>query len=466
MFYTISFRIYFNCLLCCFLWIGCSGSAYFANKGRNAEKAGRPGEASYYYLQSLKRNSNNLKALSGLQIAGQEHLNRLLDKYFQYHNEEKLRDAVYAFQDADNFHKDVTRVRVDLRFPEYYREYYQEDRDAYLDKTYTQAQDLFRRQQFKEAESLFSEVKKWNANYKDVGKMRAKAEIIPLYEEALQAYDLGYYKSAYNKFLRVTELDAQYEQAALYLDESVRRGVFIIAYTPIVDMTKNGSISHIMGAKVLSDLSKAQHTFFQVVDRSNLNQVLAEQKLALNSAGDYARVGEILGAKAILSAKILEYTYQGGTIATQRRTGYESFVDSVRNASTGRKEAVTRYKKVYYNEHNGQSVLKCKVQYQLVSTENGRTLVADLVEEQITDQVKYITYNGNIRSLVSGSWTSLTTNHANDKVYDSPAQRNEMRRLAEGKRTLRNETELRTDAVNKISGRLVKGVLDYETTIK
>jgi hypothetical protein len=194
--------------------------------------------------------------------------------------------------------------------------------------------------------------------------------------------------------------------------------------------------------------------------------VLQEQKLALSNASDLVKVGEILGAKALLTAKVLEYGFQGGQIISQRRTGYEAFSDSVYNASLGRKELVTKYKKVYYSEFSGQSLLKCKVQYQLVSTENGRILAADLVDEQVRDEIRYITYPGNIRALVPGSWSNFNINEQGDRVLDTPAQRNELRKLYDARKNLKQENDLRSEAVNAVSSRISRGILDYEATLK
>jgi TolB-like protein len=462
---TLITRLLVLFLVSILLW-SCSGAGRFAAKGNKAQKSGRVGEASYFYIQALRRNSNHIKSLLGLQTAGQEHLNRLLDKYFQFHNDQKLKDAVYAYKDANEFHKEVNRVKVDLRFPEYYREYYQEDYEAFLNQTYAQGQEAFRKQQFKEAEQLFSEIKKWDANYKDVSKMRAKAELIPLYEEALRDYDNAFYKTAHRKFVRVTELDPAYEQAALYVAESLKRGLFTVAYTPFTDQSGNTAFTSVVGAKVLAELSKVQNPFFQVVDRSNMDKVLAEQRLALTTASDYVKVGELLGAKAILSAKVIEYQFQGGRIHQEKKPGYEAFTDSVLNTALGRKEAVTKYRKVYYQEFSGQSQLRCKIQYQLVSTENGRTLVADLIDEQLSDQVNYITYNGNIRSLVPGNWSQLNVNQQSDKVFDTPSQRNELRRKADARKSLKPEAELRNDAVQKSANKLVNSILAYEAQIQ
>ena len=444
----------------------CSGAAYFARKGNKAQKEGKVGEASYFFIQSLRRNSSNAKAAYGLQIAGQEHLNKLLDVYFQHHNDEKLREAVYAYREAENFYEDVSSVKVSLRFPEYYREYFQEDKAEFLETTYNQAQDFFRKQNFKDAERLFAEIKKWDPNYKDAGKMRNRAEIIPLYEEALKDYDNAFYKTAYGKFSRVVELEASYEQASNYQQESLRRGTFTVAYTPFVDLARNPTMANIVGAQVLADLSKVRNPFFQIVDRSNIEKVLAEQKLALSNASDLVKVGEILGAKAILTGKILEYGFQGGQVTSQRRTGYEAFTDSVWNSSLGRKEATTRYKKVYYSEFTGQSLVKCKVQFQLISTEDGRILAADLVDQQVSDQIRYITYPGNIRALVPGSWTKFNVNEPSDRIFDNPGQRNELRKLSEARKSLKLENELRSETVNSISSKISKGILDYESTIK
>lgn len=453
-------------LLIPLLLISCTGASHFTRKGDKSQAAGRPGEASFQYIQALRRKPGHIKAIAGLQVSGQEQLNRLLDNFFAFHNEDKLKEGLYAFKEADGFYQEVSSVKVDLRFPGYYREYFEEDKTQFLSETYETGMKAFQNREYKSAENLFDEIKKWDPNYKDVSQLRNQAEIIPLYEEALLDYDNEFYKTAHRKFQRIISLDPRYKEAGLYLSESLKRGTFTIAFTPFEQIVAVPSLAQTLNAQVLAELSKSKNPFLQIVDRSNLQQILTEQKIALTNSTDYVKVGEIIGAKALLIGKILEYQYTGGKVTGTARTGYEAFQDSAKNSQTGLMEAVTRYKKVYYQEYQGKSVIHCKVQYQLISTRDGSILASDVFTKDLQDQVNYIEYPGNINMLVPGTWQQLKFNQANDRVLDTPQNRNEIKRLASARRDLKVENQLRSETVQELGQKVSRGILEYEATLK
>ena len=122
----------------------------------------------------------------------------------------------------------------------------------------------------------------------------------------------------------------------------------------------------------------------------------------------------------------------------------------------------TRYRKVMYSEFQGESAVRLKVQYQLISTESGTVLASDVVEHQERDEVRYISYEGNVRNLVAGSWKSRNEVLPTDKIYSSNSQRREVQGLLNAKRDFKPIGEMMVSMQNRISNRVTNQVMTYE----
>jgi hypothetical protein len=125
-------------------------------------------------------------------------------------------------------------------------------------------------------------------------------------------------------------------------------------------------------------------------------------------------------------------------------------------------ELQTRYRKVMYSEFQGESAVRLKVQYQLISTESGTVLASDVVEYQERDEVRYISYEGNARNLVSGSWKSRNEALPTDKIYSNNSQRREVQSLLAAKRDFKPINEMMVSMQNRISNRIINQVMAYE----
>jgi hypothetical protein len=68
--------------------------------------------------------------------------------------------------------------------------------------------------------------------------------------------------------------------------------------------------------------------------------------------------------------------------------------------------------------------------------------------------------------LVPGTWQQLKFNQANDRVLDTPQNRNEIKRLASARRDLKVENQLRSETVQELGQKVSRGILEYEATLK
>jgi tetratricopeptide (TPR) repeat protein len=444
--------------------VACSPSRSHTKKGNKLAQAGIYDEASYAYMLALANDRSYIDARIGLRNTAQKALNSYLDRFYRAHGEARNGAAVYAYQQADRFYKDVVAYNVELDFPPYYKDYYEEDLAKYLAELYEKGNTALEAKRFKEAETHFKEISQLDANYKDVNSRKQLSIIIPLYEAGLVFYQAGNYREAYGQFDQVYKLDPQYKEVNHLRRTAKERATLTVAVLPF-EQSLAYAYPIPINSYIISDLANASNEFIVVIDRENTEKLVKEQKISLaNSNNDNLAViaGELMGAKAILTGKIIDFGVQQPQMKHYERTGYESYQERVMNASTKKMENKTRYRKVMYSEFVGESAVRMKLQYQLISTESGTVLVSDVMELTEQDVVRYVSYDGNPNNLFAGNWKSLNNAHPTDKVYTSYSYRREMENLLKGKRDFVPTTDLLVKMQQRISNQVVNQVLGYE----
>lgn len=444
--------------------VACSPSKSFTKKANKLAAAGLHDEASFAYIQALGHDRANIDARVGLRLSGQQALNGYLDRFFRAHTAQSYKESVYAYRKAESFYADVTALNMELEFPKYYQQYYEEDLEQYLTTLYQQGSKLLSEKRFKEAETLFREINTLKPNYRDVGSLKQMSVIIPAYESGTTAFEAGHYRKAYDHFDKVFALNPSYRDVNELRRVSKERATLTIAVMPFENSMSYAYTTNLTSF-IVSDLAKANNDFIVVIDREHTQKVIQEQKFNLafgSNDGSALRAGELMGAKLILTGRVLDLGIRNPDISHKEKTGYESYTERVYNAEKKRTQNVTRYRKVMYAEFNGSSSVRMKVQYQLISSETGAILLSDVFEYSELDEVNYISYEGNISNLFAGVWRSRTEAHASDRVYNSFSQKRELDQKVNGKRDFRAMNDMLVDLQGRISESLAGQILNYE----
>ncbi len=427
-------------------------------------EAGLHDEASLLYMQALGHDRTNVDARIGLKGSGQTALNGYLDRFFRAHGQQQYKESVYAYRKAEGFYNDVIAFNIELEFPPYYKQYFEEDLDAYLSQLYGQGTELMKAQRFKESESLFREINTLKPGYKDVTNLKKMSVIIPSYEAGKQQFEAGNYRKAYGLFDEVFNLDPQYKDVTELRRVSKERATLTVAVMPF-ENSNAYSFSTNITSFIISDLARANNEFIVLIDREHTEKIIREQKISLQfdeKSNTALRAGELMGARLILTGRVLDMGVQNPNMRSQERTGYESYQEKVYNVEKKRMENVTRYRKVMYTEFNGSSSVRMKIQYQLISAETGTILLSDVFEAGESDEVRYISYDGNARNLFAGTWRSRNEPHPADRVYTSFSQKQEVDQLLKGKRDFRPMNDMLVDLQGSLSGRVANQILQYE----
>ncbi len=438
--------------------VACSGSKAFYKKGKKLEKAGLTTEAASFYIESLKRKRSNEDAIISLKKIGQEVLDDELSEFYKLYTAERYRDAVYTYIDAESFKSRVEGVGVQLDAPTYYRDYYEESRNIYIAELYDKANTHLESEDFGDAEIILSEIKKLDPSYKDVNKLSDFAFVEPKYRQALNHYDHERYRQAYLLFREINERVGGYKESAAYAELALESAQFPIGILPIENKSGVRNLESGISASIIRDIKDLDDPFLRVVDRTKTDVLLEEQFYNMSGAIEQStaiQTGTLFGTKAILVGKIISATVNDGKLIKRSQPGWLGkevrYVDA-----QGVKRMKLVFNKVYYQEYEQEKTVTCTFQYQIISTETGEILLADVLEINKQDKIKYASFKGNTKYLYAGYWRNQYRRESSDKRYGSYSEKRSFDRLLSARKKIKTTEELRNDVFEDIGSGVAK----------
>jgi len=452
------------------LFVACSGSKSFYKKGRNLEKNGLTAEAANFYIEALKRKKTNDDAIIALKTLGQKVLDEKYSTFYKYYSDERPKDAVYAYLEAEEFKSKVSAVGVILTSSPYYRDYYVEARDLYVAELYTKAESHLQNESFKDAELVLNEIKILDPSYKDVGALSDFAFIEPKYRQGLRAYDSQEYRKAYGLFKEINNrVQNGYKESFDYMQLALESAQYTIGILPIENKSGLSDFESGISGAILTALKDLNDPFIKLVDRTQRNKLLEEQYYNMTGAVDPNSVretGTMLGTKAILVGKVLSATKSVGALRKFSRTGWLGKEVAYVDPATGAKKKRIVYSKAYYYEYQQESTVSCTFQYQLLSTATGEVLISDIIELSERDEINYATFNGDSRLLIAGYWKNQYRNDPSDRQFSSIQQKRELDNLLRGRREITPIDKLTTSAYNGVGSKVARSVGLYNPEAK
>ncbi len=444
--------------------IACSGSNGLYKKGQKLDQAGLHYEASNFYIDALRRKSSNSDAILALKGTGQQVLDDYYAVFYQYYSDENLKKAVYAYLEADEFKNKVTSVGVRLMSADYYEDYYKEVKTLYIHDLYEVAQKDLDNEQFADAELKLKEIQKLEPTFRDVTELTTFAFVEPKYRMAIRAFDKFEYRKAYFLFEEIIKASGNYKESEELKDIAQENARYTIGILKFENSTKVAGMESALSGSIVNDLMSLNDPFLIVIDRTNTQKLISEQKLGMTGIideGTAAKAGEMLGAKAILIGKVVSAEKVPGRLRKQSKTGYLGKPVYKVNPETGKKYRDMVYSKVFYYDYKQANTVRCTFQYQLISTGTGEILISDMVEKSFSDKVYYSTFNGDSKYLYKGTWASQTKKSGNDKIYNTRSSKKEMDRQLNGKKEIKSVENLANDLFKSISKEVSIKIKNY-----
>jgi curli biogenesis system outer membrane secretion channel CsgG len=216
-----------------------------------------------------------------------------------------------------------------------------------------------------------------------------------------------------------------------------------------------------IAAYTLDALTSSQDPFINVVDRDNLQNILNEQHLQMTGIMDETTavtVGELVGAKAILTGTVLSYSEKKGTLRSKQRDGYLSYQERVLNRTDGKYYMQTLYRPVSYTEYYNSNACTVSFQYKVTNIKTGEIIATEIIEKTLNDEVIYGRFDGDVNTLWPAGQGGPNMNQ-NDKraLLAMMNARQEVKTSGELSNTLFNQLSTQmTGAIEKAIKEIVK----------
>ncbi len=437
----------------------CTGTKKYAKQAMQFESAGMYTDAAKNYLESLRRDPNNIEARIGLKKNGEKVFQDHLDRFFTAKATGEKKKAVYAYLDAQAYADVLSSYNIGVEQPSYMKKDFEMVKDAYLEELYNEGKMRMGESSYAEAENIFKEVKSLDPDYKDVDRLKEIAYVEPYYQKAVDAYAEERYVKAYNLLDNVVKQTPDYKDAKALQSECLELGIFTIAIVGIGNTTGDDVLGHKIQASLLTNLTQNNNPFIKIIDRENMESILEQQRLNLSGAIDEntaASVGELLGSKAVLSGKIIERTLTTGRTRTYAREGFQAYSVKRFNKATQKDELVTKYKKVGYKEYYQMNEVKLAYQLQVTSLETGEIIFSRVFDRTNTDAMHFAIYEGDPRYLYPESKGTVSLNKNEKRRLDG---------LLSAKREVKATTELMDElldsSTNYFSDDIIRTVNSY-----
>ncbi|MFT5596686.1 MAG: tetratricopeptide (TPR) repeat protein, partial [Flammeovirgaceae bacterium] len=263
-------RRLFTCVAIGLLVYGCNGSKSLSKKAGKLEEAGLYSDAALFYYNSLIKSRNNIDARIGLTKMGQRMLNNKVDDFTKTKAMGETKEAVYAYLEAMAYHDKVERLGIELNYPRYITDDYEDVKAAYVKELYNESNELMADKKFNQATVILKEIEKLEPGYKDVSELKNTAVNEPLYLAAVQHFDAGRYRLAYYEFDEVYRADPNYKDAAILRNECLDLGKFPVAIGEFKNSSTQKGVNDRLAAFVITELSSINDPFLKIVERDNL----------------------------------------------------------------------------------------------------------------------------------------------------------------------------------------------------
>jgi tetratricopeptide (TPR) repeat protein len=434
--------------------VSCHSSKHYYKVGSKQENGGLTREAAESYYIALQRKRTNVDAQIAMKRTGQLELNNLLNDFSKQKNFGDHKSAVYSFQQARLYRDRVQSVGVSLLLSDIYEKDYEECKNVYLKNLYDEGTALLTDKKFAEAEKKFEEIKQLDPGYKDAGDLGDVAYLEPLYQQAKIALSIEHYREAHECLEKVIARKTTYKDALALRKESLEKGRFTIALVDFKNATSTVGMEAKIAAYTLDALTSSTDPFIHVVDRENLQNIINEQHLQMTGIIDEntaVAVGELVGAKAILTGTVLGFSEKKGTLRSKQRDGYTTYQERVLNRTDGKYYMQTLYRPCTFTEYYNSNSCTVSFQYKLTNIKTGEIIATEIIEKTLTDEVIYGRFEGDVNTLWPAGQGGPNTNQSDRKALLA---------MMNARQEVKSSAELSNSLFNQVSTQMT-GAIDH-----
>jgi tetratricopeptide (TPR) repeat protein len=442
--------------------IACQGclSGRLVKRAQKFEDAGLYEIAAENYLRSFNANPKNIDAATGLRRAGQRSLDLKASNVDKACASGDDRATVYSFLDVMAYHKKIRKTGIDLSVPGQARTCYEEAKPRFLAASYEEARLLLEEENFSRAESILSEIKQVDPDYRDLGQYMRISKSEPLYREGINQLNNGSYRKAHMTFSNLINNYGPYKDANELREDALSNGMLTIAIADFHNKSSQENTHDIIKTRINAAVSNLNNPFIRVVDSKNTALFLEEQEKAALT-GSRMQIGRLMAARALLTGSLLEFDVQEGRTQRTERRAYLKEVFETEDNVTREKSTRTVYHKVTYNEIRRENQASGSFQFQLSSAETGAVLVSGVAELKPADKIHFAVFEGKHENLVPGHWEYRDRESPKDVINKEPAAVRSLLNLFAASNTIRTTAELQNELINGIAREVSQAINNY-----
>lgn len=421
-------------------------------KGTQLEQDKQYLEASNFYFEALNLKKTNVDATIALNRVGKKALNKYLNDFYQEEAMGNVKDAVYAYLKASEYQKKLNTYKVYHEIPSPYKDKYAVIRETYLQNLYVEGQNFMDKLDYKNAERNFTEILKFDVDYKNAKSLNDIAYVEPIFINAKQQLENEDFRNAYNHFTLVLKRIPNYKDANESRKEALERGRRTFLIFTFENITGKRHIETKISDYISSELSNLSDPFLRLVDRGNFEKIMREQELTTSGLVDEssaAEIGKLFGAQKAISGKVIAYYYKTSRSRPQKREAAEPYTVKKKREDGEGYINETKYKKVKYTNYTKTVDIRIEFKYKVISLQTSEVLLSDIIELSSGDRTSYSTYDGDFKRLYPLSQSGVDKNK-----YSI----NKLRSQFTERRKLKTEDELSNDLFKNISVKVVKNI--------
>lgn len=440
-------------MLSLILIFGSCASKRYTKKGLKLEALGQYSDAADMFYQAVSIKRTNIEAFAGLKRTGQMTLSKKLSVFNQAYNNENNKEAVYYYQEAKSYYDKITSLGVELNFPSFYEEYYNEVKDTYLEDRYYEGSKFLDDEKFGQAESIFREIIKLQENYKDAKDKLITSVNEPKYREGLRMMENQQYRQGYYVFDGIIKNAGAYKSSYDLKSECLTKGTMTISISPIKNNSGTSGLESILESKIISGIQNKNNPFIKLVDSQNLSGK------TFSSSGE-TQSNQVLPS-AILYCEITKFVYNSGTNKETEKRGYLRKKVKVLNRESGEYETKTEYDKITYKEYKMTRTVDMTVTYKLVNGRTNEIYKTNSKTIQTRDDIYYAKFTGDVNNLVPGYWKDIKTSSPEDNINDNTNAINELKSLLNARSQIKDYNTLSGEATDGVAVEVSQAVVDF-----
>ena len=448
-------------ILSLFFFNSCDTPKSLTKKGNKFAKKKLYQEANIQYMKALNKKENFIDAKEGLRSSGQKEVNAYLDDFFKTKNLGDKKAAIYHFRNANKAKSLIESYKIDIDIPITYTDDYNNLVNNYVNNIYTLAMDMLEQENFSESEKLFKEIALLKPSYKDVDNLKNIATFEPIYRKANEFLELEKFRSAYYNFDKIPD---SYQETKQRKKLALESGLFTIAIVEFQNATRQSGGASAISAFTSNKILNLNNPFIKLVDRTYTQSFINEQIMGLNgqvAENTNAQAGELIGAKAIITGKLVSFSKQKKPISVNEKKAWAESKVRKYNEETEKYFYETVYDKIKYKEYIGSNSVQIGFQFQLISTESGEILLTKMINLSLSDEVHFAESNINFRNIVPGNWRWQSKESPNDIIENSYIQKRALRQLFKNKKNLMTVNDLANNMYQEIATEVSQMVNNY-----